>query len=93
MWHDFNIKGYMKPCFRLIKQEVLGFTGVDICILMNMISKSRFLTSISEESSSKRTVEHSFHYETCFLPLLIQLLQKRLEPFTLTTDNSCMQSA
>lgn len=71
VWHDLDIKGYMKPCFRRIEQKVLRLTGIDICILMNVIGKRRFLTCVSKESSSKRLVKHFLHHQSCLPPLLI----------------------
>ena len=59
---------------------------------MNVIGKSRFLTSVSEESSSKRSIEHSLHHAACILPLFIKLLKKWLVCFTsLTLSYSGMQ--
>lgn len=77
----------MKPSLRWVVQKVLGLTSIDICILMNVVSKSRFLTSISEERSSKRFIEHSLHFVASLLSLVIELPKERLICFTCHTTS------
>lgn len=92
MWHDFDIKWNMKPCFWWVQQKVLCLTGINICISMNMICKSRFLTSIGQECGSKWFIEHFLHHPACLLPFLIKLSQKQLACFSpLTISYSRMQ--
>ncbi|CAL5359501.1 unnamed protein product [Camellia sinensis] len=71
MRHYLYIKRYMKPCLVRIKQKILCLTGIHISIWMDVISKSRFLTCVSEESGSERSIKHVFHCTSCLLPLLI----------------------
>lgn len=71
MWHNLNIEGCMKPCFRWIEQKILWLTGIDIRILMNMICKTRFLTFIRKECGSKRAIKHSLHLVAGLTPAVI----------------------
>lgn len=92
VWHDLYIVRHMQPSLRTIKQKVFWLAGINISILMDVVSKCRLLTCVCQECSSKGPIKHVFHCATRLLSLTVELLKKSRVFFAfLALSNSRMQ--